>query len=217
MKSRECGTLPWMGRSLRGGFPRWDFSTKLRFLRISNLVFFSDSGEILRHAVGQLRKAAAATARNSHSKSNSPPCKWIPNLAANNLSLFRNLNEAVILTEAPSGETATAREGARSQKKSISSAKEILSPLEEEIFFVFQRNRFLAEKKSEESKGRSEATAGHNLFCKSQFSVTDLIKLSSSMQKMLVWAITPLLYLIKLAFCNKEKTPFIFKWTWWIK
>jgi len=59
----------------------------------------------------------------------------------------------VILTEAPSGETATAREGARSQKKSISSAKEILSPLEEEIFFVFQRNRFLAEKKSEESKG----------------------------------------------------------------
>jgi len=97
----------------------------------------------------------------------------------------------VILTEAPSGETATAREGARSQKKSISSAKEILSPLEEEIFFVFQRNRFLAEKKSEESKGRSEAKAGHNLFCKSQFSVTDLIKLSSSMQKMLVWAITP--------------------------
>ena len=74
-------------------------------------------------------------------------------------------------------------EGARSQKKSISSAREILSPLEEEIFFVFQRNRFLAEKKSEESKGRSEAKAGHNLFCKSQFSVTDLIKLSSSMQK----------------------------------
>jgi len=92
-------------------------------------------------------------------------------------------------------------EGARSQKKSISSAREILSPLEEEIFFVFQRNRFLAEKKSEESKGRSEANAGHNLFCKSQFSATDLIKLSSSMQKMLIWAIIPFaLHLIKIGF-----------------
>merc|ERR1712203_449672 len=99
-----------MGADIRGSAvhcPGWGGLSEEDFL---------DSGEILRHAVGQLRKAAAATARN--------------------------LNEAVILTEAPSGETATAR-GARSQKKSISSAaKEILSHLEEEIFFVFLRNRF---------------------------------------------------------------------------
>ena len=35
-------------------------------LKISRFIFLSDSGEILRHAVGQLRKAAAVIAREKY-------------------------------------------------------------------------------------------------------------------------------------------------------
>merc|ERR1711913_97107 len=90
-----------------------------------------------------------------------------------------------------------ARERARSQKKSISSAKEILFPIREEIFFVFQRNRFLTEKKSTWKKARREVRPKLATLSSVPSSLTDfLIKLSSSMQKNvvthLIEAITPL-------------------------
>ena len=92
------------------------FAIFCRFLlKISRFIFLSDSGEILRHAVGQLRKAAAVNAREKiqlfHYSKFCFKSKFL---------IYRNLNEAVILIlmEEQSGRE-DARECAGSQKKSL--------------------------------------------------------------------------------------------------
>merc|ERR1712192_120680 len=92
----------------------------------------------------------------------------------------RNLNEAVILMGAQSRRVqgsalAHKRNPFLLQKKSFSP--------EEEIFSVFQRNRFLTEKKSTWKKARDEVRPKLATVSSVPSSLTDLIKLSSSQKK----------------------------------
>ena len=112
-----------------------------------------DSGEILRHTVGQLRRGCGR-----HCQEFSFNFIFVI-LIFKHLEfviffifnfnfwflIFRNLNEAVILMEAPSkGRDWKGRllGAPSSQKKSVSSAKEILSALTKEIHFCCKRNPF---------------------------------------------------------------------------
>merc|ERR1739842_168351 len=98
-------------------------------------------------------------------------------------------NEAVILTEAPSGRDCNCKQGREmrslAHKRNPFLLQEKSFPLLRKKSSLFSREIDFSQRGNLKSKGRSEANAGHNLFCKTQFSATDLIKLSSSMQKML--------------------------------
>ena len=180
-----------MGRSLRGGYPRWEFSWKLKSTTFFVVFIFCILNFFFRFwrdssARGQAAEEGCGRHCQEFSfkiqffrRQNLPPSEF--QIWLQMIFWFSGISMRLwFWWRRKAGDC----KGVRSLTKEIHFfCKRNPFPPEEEIFFVFQRNRFLTEKKSTWKKARHEVRPMLATISSVPSSLTDLIKLSSSQNK----------------------------------